>query len=469
MTHGIGESLDEVRKSLIYSLSIVTLSLILYILKVPVEQIVSVAIFTSVVMGTLFFWRYRLAFALIGVSALLGLGLIDVETLLEFAGLDIIVFLIATMILVGFLEERRFFEYVVYKLTPVIGSASRLIILLMILSALFAALVGEVTSILFMMSIMLHMLSRYNIDPIPLMMMLVFATNVGSSATLVGNPVGIMIAFRAGLSFTDFLRWATPISIFTLMLTIFLSLRYFRYYVDTLDEAIRKDIAKFGNAGQEETNFKGIWYSFVLFIGVLALLIFHSQIEAILGLKKNSMLIGAVLLGAGISLVLEKERAREIVEMRVDWWTLLFFMFFFAVVGTLKYTGITKALAKGLVSMTKGDWPLLYVSVTMISALMSAFMDNVLAVATFIPLIHELRAIGGINTYPFWWVLLFSGTLFGNLTMIGSTANIVAVGMLERGRMGHVSFLEWLKAGLYVAVPTLIIAVILVYLQIPLM
>lgn len=458
----------ELKRGIAYILMLLSIFLLLYNTGVEFKRIISVVIFASVVAGSLLFWRFRLVFTLVGVSTLLGLGLINVKTLLEFAGFDIILFLAATMIIVGFLEERRFFEYLVYRITPLAGSASKLVILMMILSAFFAALVGEVTSILFMVSIMFHLLSRYKLDPIPMIMMLVFATNVGSGATLVGNPVGVMIALRAGLSFFDFLRWATPISLVALVITIFLSTRYFKYYIDVLDEALKRD-AKGINLNKNRGEFKHIWLDFTLFVSILILLILHSQIENLLGLEKNSMLLGAVLLGAGICLLIEKDRAREIVELRVDWWTLLFFILFFSIVGTLEYTGITEELAKALLKVAGENWPLLFSLVSIITALMSGFMDNVLAVATFIPLVKKLEILGGVNTYPLWWILLFSGTIFGNLTVIGSTANIVAVGMLEKGKLGHISFLKWLKIGLLASIPAWMVAVLLVYLQIPLM
>jgi Na+/H+ antiporter NhaD/arsenite permease-like protein len=162
--------------------------------------------------GSLLFWRFRVAFAFIGVSTLLGLGLIDIPKLIEFAGLDIIIFLISAMTIIGFLEERAFFEYLINRITKLVGlNADKLVIVLMGLSALFAALVDEVTSILFITSTILHLTGKYKVNPIPFILMAVFATNIGSSATVVGNPVGVMIALRAGLSFIEFIRWATPI------------------------------------------------------------------------------------------------------------------------------------------------------------------------------------------------------------------------------------------------------------------
>jgi len=204
------------------------------------EQIASVTVFSSLIVGTLLFWRFRLAFALVGIAIMLGLGLLNTSTMIEFAGFDMILFLVGMMIVVGFLEEKKFFEHLLAKIMRGVGNNPvKLVVVLMLMSALFAALVDEVTSILFMTATVLHLTGKLRISAIPLVMMTVFATNIGSSATVVGNPVGVLIAMRADLTFLEFLRWATPISIAGLAVVIPISLLYFRKYISQLGEALR--------------------------------------------------------------------------------------------------------------------------------------------------------------------------------------------------------------------------------------
>jgi len=146
------------------------------------RQTLSVAVFAAFILGTLLYWQFRLAFALVGVAILLAAGLINLETLIEFASLDIILFLVGMMIVIGFLEERRFFEVVVETIMRHAGSgAKRLTATLMGLSALSAALVDEVTSILFMTTLTLHITRRYKVNPVPFLIMVVFATNIGAA------------------------------------------------------------------------------------------------------------------------------------------------------------------------------------------------------------------------------------------------------------------------------------------------
>jgi len=458
------------KRPFVYIVALLISSLITAVLGLTLEQTLSATIFIGIILGTLVFWKFRLAFALIGMTGLIALGLIDIPQIVEFAGLDIILFLIGMMVVVGFLEERHFFEGLVERIVGLVGSSGkRLTIALMVLAAVFASLVDEVTSILFMTSTVLHLTSKRRLDPLPFVIMIVFATNIGSSATVVGNPIGIMVAMRAGLTFTDFLRWASPIAILALCATIPLSLKLFSRDVKKLDEELQKVIAeeeKVEEAGGIENRQQTICW--IMFAGTIFSLVMHSSIESLLGLQKNAMLLGTSLGAAGIALLIDFERAREIVEKRVDWWTLSFFILLFASVGTLRLVGVTGVLA-GQLNILAGRSEVTLMIVFMWGVgVLSAFMDNVLAVATFIPIVQDLQTIG-VSTFSLWWGMLFAGTFFGNLTMIGSTANIVAIGMLERRKLGFLSITDWIKPGAVISAVTLAIATIALYLQMPVM
>ncbi|MCP8321398.1 MAG: hypothetical protein H3Z52_10745, partial [archaeon] len=288
--------------------------------------------------------------------------------------------------------------------------------------------------------------------------------------TVVGNPVGVMIALRGGLTFMDFLRWATPISILALAIVIPLSIYYFSGDIRRLDERLKLEV-KEGEEGTRERGVvsgKGLLISSILFLGTITFLILHGFIEEVLHLAKNSMLLGTALGAASIALLIEHEKAKELVERRVDWWTLAFFMMLFASVGTLSYVGVTGRIAGAMLSLNIGGEFGLLTIFTWVTGVLSAFMDNVLAVATLIPVVIDLGNLG-VHTFPFWWAALFSSTFFGNLTMIGSTANIVAIGMIESRKLGNITMSQWIKPGLLVSVSSLLLAFLLLYLQYPLM
>ena len=456
-----------------YAVGVIVTPLLLAPLGLTTAQVFAVVRFSIILYGAIFFWEYRLALASFGLALLLAGGLLDVPHLIEFAGLDIILFLVAMMTVIGFLEENHFFEFVIEHLLLVVGPhPKRLMVVLMVLAGVSAALVDEVTSILFMVAAMLNLLGHGKVNPAPFVLMLVLATNIGSSATVVGNPVGVIIALRSGLTFMDFLRWATPISVVCLAITILLCLRLFAKDITVLKPILagrkgERQLARMLDEGAHPTRRK-IRMSGWLFGLVIAGLVFHHQIEHLLHLDNNTMLLGIALLGAGVALAISGERARALVEKRVDWWTLAFFLMLFASVGTLKQTGVTAVLAQRIIQLSGGSLWLLTTVFAWSSGLLTSIMDNVLAVATFVPIVDDV-AKAGLQTFPLWWAMLMGGTLGGNATLIGSTANIVAVGLLERRKAGTITFGEWLKPGLIVAISTLSLANLLLLAQLPLM
>jgi Na+/H+ antiporter NhaD/arsenite permease-like protein len=428
-------------------------------------QVLAATVFAGFIIGTLLFWKFRLAFALAGITALLAGGVLDIPHLIEFASLDVILFLVAMMIVIGFMEERRFFEVVVEKALGYLDRRAGLLLgALMILAALSAALVDEVTSILFMSAVTLQITRRFRLEPVPFLIMVVFATNIGSSATVVGNPIGVMIALRGGFTFSDFLRWATPIAALGLAAAIPLSFWWFRAEVRMLGQALRSQRPREHAVEVEGIKSADLLLCLLLFLGTVGGLILHHPLESWLGLPKNTMLLGVSCAAAAVALFVQRDGARELVERRVDWWTLTFFLLLFASAGTLRYVGATRQIAEGVMGMTGGREGPLLLGLTWGSAVLSAVMDNVLAVATLIPVLEDLEALG-MFTRPLWWGMLFGGTFFGNLTMIGSTANIVALGILERDERIHVRFGQWLAPGAVVAIPTLVLATLALYLQ----
>src|SRR4051794_38563956 len=179
-----------------------------------VRQATSIAVFATFIYGTLMFGEFRLAFALGGIAVLLSCNLMSVKQFIESASLDVIVFLAGTFLVIGFLEENQFFEHLVGSLVRAVGPRPQLLLAAMMLMASIAScLVGEVTAILFMAGTMLFLVGRHKLDPAPFIVMLVFACNIGSAMSPVGNPIGVLIALKTGLTFTDFLKWAAPIAL----------------------------------------------------------------------------------------------------------------------------------------------------------------------------------------------------------------------------------------------------------------
>ena len=208
------------------------------------RQILSIGIFSMFIFGTLLYGEFRLAFAFGGIALLMACGLLTVDRFTQAASLDVLVFLIGTFLVIGFLEESRFFEHVVSAIIGAIGPRPQLLLItLMILASLASALVGEVTAILFMAGAMLHLTNKYKLNPAPFVIMLVFACNNGSAMSSVGNPIGVLIALKTGLSFTDFLRDAAPVALAVDVVTFVICRWWFADSFEAFGRAVQEEFA----------------------------------------------------------------------------------------------------------------------------------------------------------------------------------------------------------------------------------
>jgi len=428
----------------------VGVSLIVWRLGFTPRQVVSVAVFAAIVQGTLFFWSFRLAIAFLGLAALLLCNVLDVRGFVESSSLEVILFLVGMMIVVGALRDLGFFTWVIQMIIGAPGMTGRRFVLVTsITSALLACAVDEVTSILFIAVLIFQVCDTLKLKPIPYLIIAVMATNVGSSGTMLGNPVGIFIGTKAGLSFEDFMVWAFPVMLVSLGLTIAVVMTYYRREIALFEERLQERKKRELGLGPHVKVAYG--RGLAVLLGTIGLVAIHHRLEVLLGLERNTVLLIAPLISAGVVMIWRHKRARHYVEDCVDWWTLVFFLLLFAVAGTLEHTQVTDRMADGFAHHMGSSLTRLVPAITVISALGSAFVDNVVFVAAFVPVVKDL-ADSGIHGMPLWWALLFGACYGGNITMIGSTANIVALGMLEKRYRARIHFLEWLKVGTLVGV-----------------
>jgi Na+/H+ antiporter NhaD/arsenite permease-like protein len=412
------------------------------------QQALSVAIFSMSILGTLFFWDFRLSFAFIGTSVLLVTKTIDLERVLEFSSLEVILFLVGMMVIIGLLKESGIFAWIVSIILRIPHlTAKRFVIIIALLSALFAGMVDEVTSIIFMVAAILEICDYFEVNPAPFVIISVLATNIGSAATVLGNPIGILIASKSGLTFEDFILKALPLSVVCLLAAIAMLMFWYRKQIASLDKNMKEFganeiLLKLISVPAE----KRLRVSLGVFLVVLFFLSLHHRIELFLDLAPNTVLLIVPLVASGLIMVWKHRRARKYIEKDVEWWTLLFFLLLFVQAGTLKYTGSTIFIADKILSVTGNNLNLLTGVVLWISAIGSSLLDNVVLVAAFIPIVQGFQALD-VHSHSLWWALLFGGCLGGNITLIGSTANIVALGVLEKERNVRITFLQWLWVG----------------------
>jgi len=419
------------------------------------KQVVASSVFLAIILGTLFFWTFRLSIAFLGLTVLIFTHSLDIEHFVTSAELPVILFLVGMMIIVGALRDLGFFTWVVQALISIPKMTGRkFIAATSVASALLACAVDEVTSIIFIATLIFQVCNRLKLNPTPYIIICVLCTNIGSAGTMMGNPVGIFIGTKAGLTFGDFFRWAFPIMLVSLASCVVVTLLWFRKELDLFDERLKDRMERqLSLVPKIVVPYKR---GLAVLLLTLSFIASHHALEEAFHLGKNSILLVAPLACAGIIMIFKRDRARFYVEHEVDWWTLLFFMLLFAIAGTLEHTEVTKVIADGFVSLC-GDKPAILIpSVMATTAIGSAFVDNVIFVAAFSPVITALGET--VPSMPLWWALLFGACFGGNITLIGSTANIVALGMLEKQSHTGIGFFQWLKIGAISAFIAMLIA-----------
>lgn len=423
------------------------------------HQAIVASIFCVSIFGVLLYWELRLSFVFLGAGIMLLTRSIDLENLIKFASLDVILFLVGTMILVGMLNDAGFFYWIVTRLIRIKNiTGEKLFILIMLLSGVLSGLMGEVASIIIMSKIILDICHLIDIDPIPLIIASVLATNIGSSGTLLGNPVGILIAARANLTFEDFMRNAFPITVIVFIATLVILSLWYRKIIKKMTEKLipLRDNNLFMSLLTISTDIR-TKVSIGIFVSMLICIFFHHRIEIIFGLEENSILMMTPIVFAGIALLYRRDRMRYYVEREVEWTSVLFFLFLFALAGVVKFSGVSDVIARGLIGKFGNPDNLLSAVLIYSSSILSAVLDNTVVVATYIPIVQSLASLN-INVKPLWWAVLFGACYGGNVTIIGSTANIIAMDILEKSRNVKISFFHWLKIGLVVGIVTTTVA-----------
>lgn len=438
------------------------------------KQVVAAGVFLATVIGTLLFWRHRVAIAAFGLGILLLSGTMDLETAIQFMNIPTILFLISMMVVISYMESLGFFEYIVSWIVKRTGPHPRRIFFVLMLSAgVLGGLVNEVTAIFIAVAIAIKICNEMNLNPFPFVIGLVFATNTASALTMIGNPIGIYIAFAGGLTFGDFLRWSTPISLVIVFLISGFLLLLFRRQIPSRAKVRSAGLSSAG----PEVNLARVRTTGILFILLICIIGFSKQIDDVLGLQPNTSIVAIPIAFAGLVIFMARDRGKMLIQEGVDWWAILFFMFLFAKAACLEYTGVTPKIAYQILSFSNEAQGGLFgaansvtivslIVITVFTAVASGFADNLPIIAALVPVIKTLQIAGLQHSSILWWGLLFGGCLGGNLTMIGSSANMVALSIYEKSEGKQIGFLTWLRYGFPVVVISLLVALLLLILQI---
>ena len=396
---------------------------------------------------------HRVAAALGGAAAMALLGVVDARVAFfsERTGVDwnVIFLLLGMMIIVSVLKQTGVFDYLaIWAAKRARGRPFPVMVMLVIITAVASALLDNVTTVLLVAPVTLLVCERLDVPPVPFLIAEAMASNIGGTATLIGDPPNIIVASRSGLSFNDFVVNLAPIVVILLVVFIALCRIMFRSAF-TYDEKRAAAVMELDES--EVIRDRGLLLrSGIILCAVAVGFVAHSALHI-----EPSLV---ALLGAGALVAVSKLDPPEFLE-EVEWSTLVFFMGLFIMVGALVQVGIIESLAQTATQAVGDHYFMAATALITGSAILSGIVDNIPYVATMAPLVQDLVSAGNGSPQAnaLWWALTLGADLGGNATAVGASANVIVIGIAARN--GYpISFWKFTKYGLIVAITTIIVA-----------
>lgn len=398
----------------------------------------------------------RALVACLGGVGMLFVGIIDLDgAFLQYIDWHTISLLLAMMILVSITSQSGFFEYIALHVAKYVnGRPIPLLILISLMTALGSAFLNNVTMVLLVVPIILTLTKLLKLNAVPFLLSIILASNIGGTATLIGDPPNLMIGQAVEhLTFNDFLVHLGPVVLLIFIVVMFGLVAYYRNSLrvtledqSKLERVRPKDYLK-----DKVLLFKSI--------SVLSLTTVGFIIQPLLNVDITSIAMGGALL---LMLLTYQQQDVEEVFKSIEWVTLFFFIGLFMLVGGIKEVGLIDEMAKSIIYYTEGDLPKTAIYILWGSGILSGFVDNIPFVAAMIPVILEFQSYGMTNLDPLWWSLALGACLGGNATLIGATANVIVAGLAVKAKQSF-SYLEFLKVGAPVALVSFIISTIYIY------
>ena len=411
-----------------------------------VSQIVSIAVFVVVMFAIMTEKLHRSLAAIVGAMLVLALHVLPFDAAMEHIDFNTLGVLLGMMLFVSVVKLSGMFEFLAIKAARLAkGKPWKVMLLFVLLTAVLSAFLDNVTTVLLIGPMTLTVCKLLDVNPIPFFMTEILASNIGGTATLIGDPPNIMIGSAAGFTFFDFILYDAPavVVILAAVLVVF----YFLYGRKMqVNEEHRARIMELDEHAMIK-NKRLLKQSYVM----IGLVVVGFMAHGALGLESSVIALGA----AGIIMLISGESIEEALA-NVEWTTLAFFAGLFVIVGAMAETGVIEMLAHALIDATGGN-----VFVTMLvlligSAVISSFLDNIPFVATMIPILLAMES-SGMDVTPLWWAVSLGACLGGNGTLIGASANVVLSDISKKN--GHeITFVQFLKTGFPIMLLTVAIA-----------
>ena len=411
-----------------------------------VSQIVSIAVFVIAMVAIMTEKLHRSLAAIVGAMLVLALHVLPFDAAMEHIDFNTLGVLLGMMLFVSVVKLSGMFEFLAIKAARLAkGEPWKVMLLFVLLTAVLSAFLDNVTTVLLIGPMTLTVCKLLDVNPIPFFMTEILASNIGGTATLIGDPPNIMIGSAAGFTFFDFILYDAPavVVILAAVLVVFYFLYGRKMHVN---EEHRARIMELDEHAMIK-NKRLLKQSYVM----IGLVVVGFMAHGALGLESSVIALGA----AGIIMLISGESIEEALA-NVEWTTLAFFAGLFVIVGAMAETGVIEMLAHALIDATGGN-----VFVTMLvllvgSAVISSFLDNIPFVATMIPILLAMESTG-MDVTPLWWAVSLGACLGGNGTLIGASANVVLSDISKKN--GHeITFVQFLKTGFPIMLLTVAIA-----------
>jgi Na+/H+ antiporter NhaD/arsenite permease-like protein len=392
---------------------------------------------------------HRTKVALLGASiVVLFVGDFSQEQAIEAVDFNTIGLLAGMMILVYLTQQSGIYDYIAIRAGQLSkGDPLRVVLSMAGTTAVLSAFLDNLTTILLVVPITFLLADALDIDPIPLIVIEVIASNIGGTATLIGDPPNIIIAGRTGLSFNEFLVNLAPIVIVVFVVIIPLLYLWFRSQLQ-VDERNRRyvmDLDARGSIRDEQELRRTV----PVLIATVLLFFAHQPLH----IEPATV----ALAGAAVGLLVTRVALEEALS-KIEWPTLFFFVALFVMVGALEETGAISEVADAVKDVTGGDRTAELLGITWVGAFGSGVVDNIPFTTAMLPVVEELqRSAGAESDNAYWWALALGACLGGNATIIAAAANVAAAGLTERaGR--PIGFMPFLRIGIPVTLISIAIS-----------
>jgi Na+/H+ antiporter NhaD/arsenite permease-like protein len=387
--------------------------------------------------------------ALLGGALFIILGILQQEKVFESIDWNVIFLLVSMMVIVNITKTTGLFQFIAIKTAKAVrGDPLKILILLSLITAVFSAFLDNVTTVLILSPVTILIAVELGISPVPYIICQALASNIGGTATLIGDPPNIMIGSAAGFDFMSFLTNLGPVIIIVLTIFSFIAVLLFKKQMVVSNER-KARIMDF----DESKSIENIPL-LIKCIVVLGLVILGFLLHGVINVEASTV----SLFGAALLLLLAGKREIDEFFHDIEWTTIFFFIGLFILVGGLVEQGWIEKCAALIMRVTNGNLRLTSILLIWVSGLFSAVVDNIPYVATMIPMVENISSqVGASAAEPLWWALSLGACLGGNATLIGASANVVSAGISSKNGF-PVTFWDFTKYGGIITALSLLIA-----------